>query len=211
MTTGLRITPRLERASLYRRLKTDHDSLERITACCDVLCSKAIGLVDSINYYRQIAIADASVSVPERFNTASHLIVGLVSCGEALESRVRTFFETGDLLAGYLLNEIGNELLFNQAVDLQAHLCARHDTSLGGISAAYCPGDGEMDVSLQTPLFELLRLGDDRRVRINEHHMLIPEKSMLFVMFIGSNITCEPGEHACARCNNTSCQQRQSF
>lgn len=144
---------------------------------------------------------------PATVRSATHLLVGAATCGSAAAAHLSGLMSGGDFLEGYVLNEMYNNLLFNATEDLQGVMRASWDCSRGGLSRPYFPGDGDIDLPDQRRLMNVLDSELAGRITLNDHYMLLPEKSMLFVMFGGPGIRSGRAGHDCANCvKQLTCQ-----
>jgi hypothetical protein len=159
---------------------------------------EAATLIRPAAIWRQVRAGD--LGSPEEkallpLSEGQEAISVLCSIGEALERRSRECFDGRDSALGYFLDLIGTACVARLARKVAADL-------LDGRSARrWAPGDDPEDPSMtaQRLLFGLLpaeRIG----VRLTAHNVMLPVKSLSFVLILGaggSDSTC--GEH-CDRC-----------
>lgn len=195
------IEPRLDREAIFSALglAPEHPHYAVFLDCYGQFETPA-----RANMERRAVWCEVPASVlpkrPAGGQAADRLLVGTATCGAKASEHLGALMADGDFLESYVLNEMYNNLLFNATEDLQSAMRTAWDCAGGGLSRPYFPGDGDIDLRDQDRLMAVLAAELAGRVILNDHHMLLPEKSMLFVMFGGPEIQGGRAGHDCAHC-----------
>lgn len=186
-------------------------------ACLSALVEPT-ALVRSIRADEVPALGDARLSVPEAELFAGNkevrvpgteFLAVLLTAGADGESRVRELFAAGEHLRGLLADALLSAWLFAMDEALTEQLRGWCQEAGVGISARLeAPGDMPMEVQGLI----CARLGSEGRVgvRANESGMLLPEKSMCYLL--KADLDCGRFQvcHDCARCGKLDCGMRES-
>lgn len=194
--------------TVSQRLKITGDSLEAVH-CRELLPS----LMAQASLLSQpsclYCISPYEQAIPlEALASCSHLVCCFVGLGPGLNKAIDTYFQQGDYLEGFLLDHLGNEILFNASNDMNA-LIAQRLYNLGmKHTCRFSPGEGEMGLKYQTFIMEALQKVGTVPAKLNDHFMLIPEKSILYVIGAGTEIANGSLKHDCDLCDRLTCYFR---
>lgn len=128
--------------------------------------------------------------------------------GPALEARVAELFRAGERLLALELDALGNERLFCLAKRVLAAI--ERDTKRRGerVGDERYPGDPGMGLEEQARVLELAG-ASSKSIRSTPGGMLLPVKSMSFVVPLGANLR-KSGGGPCSRCpSRTRCVSRR--
>ncbi len=144
--------------------------------------------------------------LPASLSTQAENLIGVVcTIGEALERRSRQWFAERQYTRGYLLDRVGTLSVATLARKVADLLSAEHNV------ARWAPGDARSDQALATQraLFSWVPAGQIG-VRLSEHNVMIPAKSLSFVLLVGENLADKRCVIPCDRCvwNGTCKSQR---
>jgi hypothetical protein len=123
-------------------------------------------------------------------------VIGVVcTIGQELELRSRKYFEETQYTSGYLLDQVGSFAVAILSRHVAKILSQQYEV------ATWAPGDTpqERPLSSQRELFDWVpahQIG----VRLSEHHLMIPAKSLSFVMLIGDELKNMPCRISCRQC-----------
>ena len=131
------------------------------------------------------------------------ILLTLGSQAEALASRL---FQRQEYIAGSLLNVLCDELLFQ--MDRSAGLLLQRDLAEEGLSMAERaePGAGLSVAEQRKCLSQMERAMPD--VRISEHGMISPAKSMMYLVTLSRQGCGSVLLHDCANCPQKECLYR---
>ena len=134
--------------------------------------------------------------------------LGLSTIGSALEERINQLFAEGDYAAAVMLDSVGSVAVGDvvSQIDTTACVHARERGMTAGPRLE--PGVAGWDITDQTVLFTLLP-AQELKVRLNKQCLMIPRKSVSFVIGMGKELPSPPGRHPCWRCNLVHCPFRQ--
>jgi len=107
-----------------------------------------------------------------------------------------------------MLDSIGSEAVESVANEVNYIICQKAKTLGLRASPRSSPGYGKWDLTDQTVLFgttHAYRIG----VRLNEHYMMIPRKSVSFGIGIGSVMVNAEDATPCRRCSRGGCEYRK--
>lgn len=192
------------------------------------LLGEARGLIDARGAYRHLPVSAAGEVGLEPI-PATGLVIGLVTVGPGIETRV-TELATGDSPAAALVLDAMGSAAAEEAADrLGAVVTARlhgsaeapeadsgagsipspgPDEAVPGPSCRISPGFGRWSLDAQVPLFERLphaAVG----VRLLPSLLMVPRKSISFAMWLGSEARPVAGLSGCDRCGLEHCRYRR--
>jgi hypothetical protein len=193
------------------------------------LLAEARGLVDARGTYRHLPVSSAGQVDLEPI-PATGLVIGLVTVGPGIETRVTELAAAGSAAAALVLDAMGSAAVEEAADRLGAVVTARIDASAGapeadsgagparspepdeavpGPSCRISPGFGRWPLEAQVPLFERLphaAVG----VRLLPSLLMVPRKSISFAMWLGSEVRPVAGLSGCDRCGLEHCRYRRA-
>lgn len=144
---------------------------------------EAAGIVDSL-----------LPGIPKEQLAGVDALVGVVcTIGAQLEAETRRCFAGQEYMRGYLLDQAG-ALAVARLTELVAD-----ELRAGRNAARWAPGDDECDQAMEAQrlLFALLPT-EEIGVRLTEHNVMLPAKSLSFVLLVGSG---PAGLHCLGRCS----------
>lgn len=143
---------------------------------------------------------------------SSYLVLGVVTIGSSLENKVSEFFSQGEYCRALALDAVGTvavenlsryvrNLVYQEAKDRNLQT-TRH----------FSPGYSKWDISQQKNIFRIIP-ADKIGVKLTDSCMMIPQKSLSWVVGVGKNITTPSKEegHSCKTCQAENCQFRKCF
>ena len=147
-------------------------------------------------------------SIINQLKGASHLLIGVVTIGDFLEKKVSELFSKGEYPRALALDAVGTvavedfsrkvRKLARQEVKEQDFKTSRH----------FSPGYGGWEVSQQEIIFKSI-LTDDIGVRLTEGCMMLPQKSLSWVIGAGKEVIVTSEEdNNCKDCQSKSCNYR---
>ena len=143
-------------------------------------------------------------------DNSSRQVICLSSCSDKIMGQIQKLIDAGDLLEGYLLNDLVNDILFRGSDQMNRHIAGEVKRFGFRLSHKFSPGENDIPLSFQEYLLSQFR--EDKKldyIHLTNSYMLIPEKSMLYIN------GADPGnpeisvEHDCSQCSNTTCFFRQ--
>lgn len=131
----------------------------------------------------------------EQLVGVERLACAVCTIGEALEAQAHRHFAVQEYMRGYLLDQVGALAVARLAGHVEGLLRA------GRHALRWAPGDSEGDWALdaQRALFTLLPT-EEIGVRLSEHNVMIPAKSLSFVLLIGDGPAGVQCLGECGRC-----------
>lgn len=136
------------------------------------------------------------------------LAMAVVTIGSALEERVDELFAQRDFARAMMLDSVGSAAVESAADDVNYAICQRAETLGLKTSSRNSPGYGKWNLTDQRFLLgatHAYRIG----VRLNQHYMMIPRKSVSFAIGIGSIMVGVENATPCRRCGREGCEYRR--
>jgi len=183
---------------------------------------KPKGIYSSVKI-KQISFSDGKVDLKSGFSLnfsnsiinllrgASSLVLGLVSIGSSLENKVSEFFTQGEYPRAVTLDAVGTVAVESLSRDIRNLVCQEANEQYLKTTRYFSPGYGDWDISQQKDIFKIIptnKIG----VSLTESYMMVPQKSLSWIIGIGKNITISSkNDHSCQICQATNCQFRKTF
>lgn len=193
--TRLRIRP--DRESVYEYAAEIFPRLERIAAEeAELLCGYTLAPLDRA---AGIPLSDG----------CEGLAVCFVCCSNRIEEKIKAMIAEGELLEGYILNDLANDILFSASDDMNCRLREELHRQDCGMTERLTPGEGSLTLAQQQTLLDILKAKyPELPLTLTERCMLQPERSMLYAYGFGRQLPDRPVDHDCSRCTNESCYYR---
>ena len=141
-----------------------------------------------------------------RWGAFTHVGLGILTVGEALEQRVDALLEEREFPLAFMLDAAGRVAIEEGALALTNTICNIHIAEGLRVTPRHSPGYAGWDIWDQRVLFRLLP-AECIGVRINNYCVMIPGKSLSFGVGIGPAARVEQ-LHKCQRCDLRDCAYR---
>lgn len=139
-------------------------------------------------------------------------VICLVFSEDEISEISNEMMSAGEYLKGYLLHEIATDVIFTASDALNKEVGIEASQIGYGICGTYAPGDGKIDLKMQGALLAELEKEAKLNVYLNDEYILIPEKSLLYVLGLKlmQNTGSAAEEYsACGKCCNLYCEYRK--
>ncbi len=193
---------------VFRRLSITGDSFacQSSRAALTSLLAKSAELVESSCYY---CLVSNVYELPEpELAQCEKLVLCFATLGPGISEAIGLYFESKDYLEGYLLDHLGNEMLFSASEEMNRIIEAEVGKQGYNLTIPFSPGEGLLNLEYQGLFLEEMKRQGEIPVRINDHYMLNPEKSILYVFGADPNIPHCDIRHDCSRCTREKCYFR---
>jgi len=140
------------------------------------------------------------------------LILGVVTIGSSLENKVSEFFTKGEYPRAVALDAVGTVSVRFLSSYMRSLVCQEAKEQNLQTTKYFSPVSGDWDISQQKNIFQIIPV-DKIRVKLTESYMMVPQKSLSWVIGIGENITISSNKKgkSCQICKVTNCQFRKTF
>jgi len=141
----------------------------------------------------------------------SYLAFGLSTVGNSLEDKISEFFTNKEYSRGLALDAVGTVAVRYLSRHVRSIICKEAKEQNLQTTKHFTPGTAEWDISQQKNIFEIIP-ADKIGVRLTESYMMIPKKSLSWVIGIGKEIIITSKENdSCKICLAENCQFRKTF
>jgi len=143
---------------------------------------------------------------------SSYLVLGVVTIGSSLENKVSEFFSQGEYCRALALDAVGTVAVENLSRYVRNLVCQEAKDRNFLTTRPFSPGYSKWDISQQKNIFQIIP-ADKIGVKLTDSCMMIPKKSLSWVVGVGKNITTPSKEesHSCKTCQAENCQFRKCF
>ncbi len=140
-------------------------------------------------------------------DSALPLVVGVCTIGPALEERVATLMESGDQARAVIVDAIGSAAAEEAANRSNLLICEMSDPTDFQPDRRISPGYGKWNIREQEAIFRFVEPADIG-VTLSESLMMMPRKSVSYVVPLeGGTPGSGPGNR-CSHCNMADCPLR---
>lgn len=135
------------------------------------------------------------------------VMVMAATLGRDIEAEIGKLFQDGEYTVGYLLNLCSDICLMEEMSRLEEELIRSLDTKGFGILEKTEPPQ-MLSIESWRECLQRLKRDGDMCITMTESGMMMPEKSLCQIYFLGS--CCQTGYqgHACTNCTRKECQYR---
>ena len=152
-----------------------------------------------------------SNSIINLLKGANYLVLGVATIGSSLENRVSKFFTQGEYPRAIALDAVGTVAVESLSRYIKNLICQEAKEQYFKTTRYFSPGYGDWDISQQKDIFKIIptnKIG----VSLTESCMILPRKSLSWVIGIGKNITIPSKDNnSCQICQAKNCQYRKTF
>lgn len=136
--------------------------------------------------------------------------VALAICtiGSKLEERVSKLFAEGDPAAALILDTAASVAVGSISRQIDTMTCQRAQEWGMVAGPRFSPGSVDWSLTDQKVLFSLLP-ADKIGVSLNEHLLMVPRKSVSFVIGMGSGVPVPKARRPCWYCERLDCPSRE--
>jgi hypothetical protein len=160
------------------------------------------GRVDLINGFS----LNFSPSIMNLLKGASYLVLGVATIGGSLENKVSELFSKGEYPRAIALDAVGTVSVRSLSHYMRSLVCQEAKEQNFQATKYYSPGSSDWDINQQKNIFQMIPV-DKIGVKLTESYMMVPQKSLSWVIGIGKNITISSkNDHSCQICQATDCQ-----
>ncbi len=149
-------------------------------------------------------------SIVELLKGVKFLIIGIVTIGGVLEDKVAELFNKGEYSRAIALDAAGTVAAKYLRNYLNSTVCQEARKQNLSTTKFFSPGSPDWDISQQEIIFQLIpaqKIG----VRLTDSFMMIPQKSLSWLIGLGDNLVIPFQEegHSCKICQAENCQFRK--
>jgi len=152
-----------------------------------------------------------SNSIINLLKGANYLVLGVATIGSSLENKVSEFFTQGEYPRAIALDAVGTVAVESLSRYIKNLICQEAKEQYFKTTRYFSPGYGDWDISQQKDIFKIIptnKIG----VSLTESCMILPRKSLSWVIGIGKNITIPSKDNnSCQICQAKNCQYRKTF
>ena len=165
------------------------------------------GIVDLINGFS----LNFSPSIMKLLKGASYLVLGVATIGSSLENKVSELFSQGEYPQAIALDAVGTVSVRSLSNYMRSLVCREAKEQNLQTTEYFSPGSADWDISQQKNIFQMIPV-DIIGVKLTESYMMVPQKSLSWIIGMGENITISSkNDHSCQICQATNCQFRKTF
>jgi len=152
-----------------------------------------------------------SNSIINLLKGTSYLVLGVVTIGSSLENKVSEFFTQGEYPRAIALDAVGTVAVEALSKYVRNLICQEVKDRNLQITRHFSPGYNDWDISQQKDIFKIIP-ADKIGVSLTESYMMVPKKSLSWVIGIGKEIIItSKGDDSCKTCLAENCQFRKTF
>lgn len=141
----------------------------------------------------------------------SYLAFGLSTVGNHLEEKVAELFAKNEYPKAMALDAVGTVSVRSLSDYMRSLVCQEAKEQNFQTTKYFSPGSGDWDIHQQKNIFQIIP-ADKIGVKLTESYMMVPKKSLSWIIGIGKNITIpSKNDHSCQICQATNCQFRKTF
>ena len=139
------------------------------------------------------------------------MILGVVTIRSSLESKVSEFFAKGEYPQAIALDAVGTVSVRSLSNYMRSLVCQEAKEQNLQTTKYFSPGSDDWDISQQKNIFQMIP-ADKIGVKLTESYMMVPQKSLSWIIGIGENITISSkNDHSCQICQAMNCQFKKTF
>lgn len=136
------------------------------------------------------------------------MLVGVVTIGDFLEKKVSELFSQGEYPRALALDAVGTVAVEDFSREVRKLACQEAKEQGFKTSGHLSPGYSGWNVSQQKVIFDIVP-ADNIGVRLTEGYMMVPQKSLSWVIGVGKEIiTSSEEDNNCGNCQFKYCNYK---
>jgi len=140
----------------------------------------------------------------------SYLVLGVATIGGSLENKVSELFSQGEYPRAIALDAVGTVSVRSLSHYMRSLVCQEVKEQNLQTTKYFSPGSADWDISQQKNIFQIIPV-DKIGVKLTESYMMIPQKSLSWIIGIGKDISITAkDDHSCQICQATNCQFKKT-
>lgn len=201
----------VNKIKIFKRLHIEENTEVYKNADCD--------FVELYNIIRENIMLTVLYSIVDSFDLEykeldrfEKYVLCFISAKDDLNNIVNNMMSSGEYLKGYLLNEMATDVIFNVSNKMNSIIRERTKKLGYKLSKRFTPGDGDLPLERQGTILDFLKKEVDIKVHITENHMIVPEKSLLYLYGLDKytcNVCDSLPDDSCISCSNLNCEYRE--
>jgi len=141
----------------------------------------------------------------------SYLAFGLSTVGNCLEEKVAELFAKNEYPKAMALDAVGTVASKFLSNYIQSLICQEAKEQNFQTTKYFSPSSGDWNINQQKIIFQIIP-ADKIGVKLTESYMMVPKKSLSWVIGIGKEIIIpSKGDDSCKICLAENCQFRKTF
>ncbi len=150
-------------------------------------------------------------SIMNLLKGSSYLVLGIVTIGSFLENKVSELFTKGEYPRAVALDSVGTVLVRSFSDYMRSVVCQEAKEQDLHTTKYFSPGSDDWDIKQNKIIFQNIPV-NKIGVKLTESYLMIPQKSLSWIIGVGKNITISPkNDHSCQTCQATNCPFRKTF
>ncbi len=142
---------------------------------------------------------------------ASYLTFGLSTIGNNLEDKVAELFAKNEYPKAIALDAVGTVASKFLSQYIRSEVCQEAKEQNLQTTKYFSPGSGDWNIKQQKIIFQIIP-ADKIGIKLTESYMMVPKKSLSWVIGIGKEIIIPSKEDdSCKICLAENCQFRKTF
>jgi len=171
---------------------------------------KNISLEGRINLENGLCL-EINNSMVNLLKGTSYLVFGLSTIGNNLEEKVAELFAKNEYPKAIALDAVGTVASKYLSNYIQSLICQEARGQNFQTTKYFSPGSGDWNINQQKIIFQIIP-ADKIGVKLTESCMMLPKKSLSWVIGIGKEIIIpSKGNDSCEICLAENCQFRKTF
>jgi hypothetical protein len=199
----------IDKPLVFERMRVNESSriYEKVNALYDGLIPVIEELVD---YQAVFTVEDNCFGFEQApLSNCDKIVFCYVTIGERVCLEISRMFENGQLLEGYLLNEMTNEVVMDASNQLYRHIKSLLKPIGFNLSKRYSPGECTLDMTYQSLIMDELKKSFEIRGSLTSAYMINPEKSTLYVYGADPKLPDSDVDFDCLSCPSENCPYRR--
>jgi hypothetical protein len=194
---------------VFERMRVNESS--RIYKKVNALYDGLIPLIEKLVDYQAVFTVEDNCFGFEHppLSDCDKIVFCYVTIGDKVCLEVSRMFENGQLLEGYLLNEMTNEVVMDATNQLYRHIKSLLKPIGLNLSKRFSPGECSLDMSYQLLIMDELKKSFDIRGTLTSAYMIDPEKSTLYVYGADPKLLDSDVDFDCLSCPSENCPYRR--
>lgn len=196
---------RVDKAMVFKRMRLKETS--RVYEKMDCVFGRLLPKLESlIDYQALFLVKDNQFKLDQsQLDICEKMVFCYATIGPRVSDEITHLFDEKEMVDGYVMNEMANDLIMDLTNQLYSHIKATLKKDGYHLTKRFSPGECDLDLSLQAFIMDHLKEHFEIKGKLMNSYMINPEKSSLFMYGADTKIAELEKDFDCSECLSHNC------
>lgn len=200
---------RVDKSMVFQRMRLKETS--NVYKKMDSVFNRLLPEVEALVDYQAIFLVKDNIARLDQpiLDNCEKMVFCYATIGPAIPDRITQLFDEKEMVDGYVLNEMANDVIMDLTNQMYIHIKETLKRDGYQLTKRFSPGECDLDLSLQAFIMDHLKEHFEIKGKLMNSYMINPEKSSLFVYGADKNIPELEKDFDCSECLSHNCPYKR--